>query len=266
MSNPTPEVLVVPEAMVVAEEIKEAKPEYIEITAQPVLLLRNSVRIELGNGMHKEVSYSDFISILSSSTESIVSKTNQEFQLPEGTFHFGLSNDKMTIMCYHKESKQQFSYYSRDNRRTDTFEIMTPNIIISYFLQKDKDRDWVFSTEPRYFATNLPINKLPKGVISSPNRSIGLGLIPFTNAYDDAKMCYGENRMPARFEGGNLRGLSYYYTFLWTTPFNDDLGINSKVGEGMYIADWYKHLKETAEKNLPFPYHKLRDFPAAAPA
>lgn len=235
------------------------KEEYLEIEAHPIYLMSHSVKIDMGGGIYKEISYEDFLNILSSSTGEVITKSSQEFSLPEGCFYFGLNNDTLTVMCYYKESIKPFQY-QRERGVVDTFDIVTPNIVVTYRLKKDahKDKEWVMADEPRYLVTNLPVNKLPNDtVFRSPAPQQGLVLMPFTNAYTDCKMCYGDNRMPSRFTDNNLRGLNYYYSFLWSTPFNNDLGIRDKVVD-YDIIGWYELLKQCAIDKSPFPYRYLR--------
>lgn len=238
-------------SIVIEEEVKE---EYIEINTQPVFLMKDFVRADMGDGIVKDLSYEDFIGILSAAANSTISKEDNSFKLPNGCFYISTGNNKVNIMCYYPEAIKPFKY--QDGIRINSFDIVTPNMIVSHSLKKDTTGEMLL-LDTRYLATDLQINELPPGFLTAPNRQKHLFLIPFTNAYNDCKMCFGNNRMPMRFPIDNLRGLDYYYSFLWDTPFNNDLGIRDKVSD-FQIGAWYDNLKDIATKGGKFPYKNLR--------
>lgn len=233
----------------------EVIEEFIEIEAQPVLLMRDFVRMEMNNKVFKDISYQDFLSIISEAADVTASKSSIGFQLPSGCFYTSISGDILEISSYYPEAIKPFQYLD-SNHNTEKFNIVTPNIIISYKLKRDKNGEWVLQNS-FYLVTDLPVNKLPIEFLKSQSYTKRLFLMPFTNAYADCKMCFGGNRMPVRFPADNLRGLDYYYSFLWDTPFNNDLGIHDKV-RNFTVRDWYYMLRDLAKvPGNKFPYEKL---------
>lgn len=115
----------------------------------------------------------------------------------------------------------------------------------------------------RYFCTDLSVGELggriPKnhaGVDVSAGR---MYLFPFTNMYDSANMCFGNNAMQVVYPADDLRGLSWYYDMVWASPFNNDLGVKA-VARSISPEAWYDQLAKAAEDGEAFPYEVLRGY------
>lgn len=236
------------------DELKKFN-ESVEVTpTQNVLefsLCKEYVEIEVIKGMKKKISHIDFRKIISemeiyTSTDKI---SAGGILPPSNIIFISVSNTEILLSCYYPGIVRTMLYGS------NKYDIVTPNIIISHTLKID-NKDWVIYSS-KYFCTDLPISKLPKTFINNISHSTRVFLLPMTNTYDDGKMCYGGNTMPARYKDNNLRGLDYYFTFLWNTPFNDDLGVKALAQDRGSPNAWYTLLKNTALKNKPFPYSKL---------
>lgn len=211
-------------------------------------LLPNCVEIELDSKTKKCISYSDFRDIIGKSINNTSDIQVEGLLPPSGTIFLSQTVNQMRINCYYTGGVRKL-LYSRGN-----MDIVVPNIIISHTLKKDA-KDWII-TATNYFCTDLPVSKLPRTFISSISHKDHIFLLPMSNTYEGGNMCYGSNTMPVRFRDNNLRGLDYYYSYLWSTPFNDDLGIYA-VGRGMSPSEWYSKLREHAKKGEPFPYKAL---------
>lgn len=241
-------------------EVDDSLLELVEVRGQEVVLLNDSVVVKGVGGLSKPVSYEDFLSAISKATNTLSKDSKLSFLLPSGTFYLGVSPNSIDISCYYPESKKPFSYSTSSHR--ENFEIITPNIIVSNTLRKERD-DWIVDGT-RYMVTDRPISKLTTDrFLFGPDRTKGLYIMPFTNAYDSGTMCYGNNRMPGRFINNNLKGLDYYYSFLWDSPFNDDLGLRGKVvlpDSISGVRGWYHHLRDLAKKGEGFPYKLLNGY------
>ena len=237
----------------------ETPKEPVKMTSvrgQPITLLQDSVLVEMEPGFNKRISYQDFLSMISKSIGKQAETVNppENFILPKGCYNFRISKDTLQLNCYYEGGKRPFKYQGRSNIK----EVMVPNIVIGFTLAKSSD-EWLVS-DARYFATNLPINKLPQEFRNRISASDGMYNLPFTNVYNDAKMCYGGNSMPTRIVKGDLRRLNYYYDFLWVSPFNDDLSASNKINASLSNEAWYKKLEGWAKSNTPFDYSFLTNY------
>ena len=257
-SQDTPEVV---EAALVASkalsDLEETLLTQVRVNGQEVTLMDDAVIIKGVGGINKTISYEDFISSVLRATNTLSEETKLSLSLPGSVSYLAVGPTELDISCYYKEGVKPFQF--SDGSRMERYDIVVPNIIVSHKLRRERG-DWVHNGA-FYTVTNMPVNKLPQDrLITTMDRDRGIFLMPFTNAYDSCNMCYGGNKMPVRFIDNNLRGLDYYYNFLWESPFNNDLGISSKVNRNMFSSpvQWYHHLRDLAIDNKPFPYGDLR--------
>jgi hypothetical protein len=202
------------------------------------------------DGVIKDISISDFKSIISSITEA-AEENIPMIALPFGCFAFNRAGDYIKLNCYYKENKVDIRFVHGDRKKE--FNIPLPNIIISFVLKRVKDSTWQVHTV-KYFSTPKTIGQLdPLVFIESTDTAQGIFKLPISNMYGDNRMCYGSNTMPARFSD-NLRGLDYYFQIIGIAPFNSDLGING-ISESRAPATWYQQLS-TLEA---FPYELLKN-------
>lgn len=208
------------------------------------------------NVTEKEISHEDFLRFYSK-TQSVEVVEADPVLLPSNCILMDRTKARMRLNCYYPSSKKPLIFQHSDNHK---LEIITPNIIISYVLLKGgAPGEWILETnQPKYFCTPYTVGRLPKDFIAAIDRPAGVYLMPFSNTYEGGNMCFGNNTMPRRFVENNLRGLDYYYAYMWETPFNSDLGIKAASVDSVKL--WYTTLEALAKKNLPFPYRKLRGF------
>jgi hypothetical protein len=215
-------------------------------------LFKDYAEIDMGNNVKKQISHETLRDILNKTlnTAQPQSETIKGMLMPSNVFFMSQTANRLHFNTYYLGGKRSLLYGDRK------MEIMTPNIIISFTLRKDGS-DWIIDSEAtKYFCTDLPLNKLPKDFINQISHKDGIYLLPMSNTYDEGKMCYGNNSMPARFKDNNFRGLDWYFRYLWETPFNNDLGIRA-VGS-VSVSTWYDLLARMARENKTFPYRDLR--------
>lgn len=203
------------------------------------------------NGAEKHISLDSFLAAITSSSSQSEDGSIEGVLLPSNTFFFARSATRINLSCYYAEGVRNVKYGSHDRPS------VIPNIIVSHVLNKN-GQEWVINTT-RYFCTDKPVSALPGTFINAAKLDAGIFGLPFSNTYSDNRMCYGGNSMPHVFRNNNLRGLDWYYQYLFETPFNDDLGIN-----GLYSRvtpeTWYARLAKLAEEGASFPYKDLAGF------
>lgn len=234
----------------------EVKEPLIEVQVQEVQFLADGVRVLLTGGIDKVVSLEDFRDILNRSIGELESTTLDGFNMPSNVFYFGKSSSEIHLSCYYKGGIMKLNLNSKIR------DSVMPNIIISHKLTRDGDKNWLIQ-DSRYYCTDASISKLPKTFIYSVSPRDRVFLLPLSNTYGDARMCYGSNTMVSRFTENNLRGLDWYYEYLFQSPFNTDLGIKALASESsMYVEDWFTLLARLATERAPFPYDKLNGYTA----
>lgn len=222
----------------------------IDVDAQQVFLMDGCVKT-IVNGAEKFISLEDFVSILERGLSSQRATQTEQLFLPRGVTYMGRTASSISLNCYHPGGIRNIKYH--DNNRPSVI----PNIIVSHRLSCAGHDMTVEST--RYFCTDLPASRLPRRLINSVNPEERIYLLPFTNTYAEGNMCYGSNSMPRVFHEGNLRGLDWYYDYMFESPFNDDLGITA-LARSESPSSWYSQLARLAQTNEPFPYEKLRGY------
>lgn len=217
----------------------------------PMVLHKDFVEVEVDNGVKRQIPYKALKDIIDRTIGTVETTSHIAGTLmPSNVYFMSQTEKELRLMCYYPGGNRDMLYNS------SKLHIVAPNIVISYTLKREKD-DWIMSSEI-YMCTDLPISKLPKTFINNPDASKGLYLLPMSNTYSEGNMCYGNNQMPRRFKDNNLRGMDWYFRFLWETPFNDDLGIRA-VGS-VSVRDWYEELASLAKEGKPFPYKRLRSW------
>lgn len=227
----------------------------VKTLLQDVMILEDHARVILTGGIEKIISLDDFRNILNQALGTSEETQIEGFNMPSNVLYFAKSGSEMRVSCYYQARKTGIIYHD------SKFEVMMPNIIISHKLRKAGDKTWQIEGS-RYFCTDLTPGRLPKDFIYTVSSSMRIFLLPMTNTYAEGNMCYGNNSMPARFVDNNLRGLDWYYQYMFESSFNDDLGVKA-IGESLTPRQWYQLLKETAQADKPFPYEKLRGYRAA---
>lgn len=220
----------------------------MNIDSQPFTLFPNYVEIPI-NGVKKAISLLDFKMSLD---RVLQTETKMEqLALPYNCFSFGKTASEIHLSCYHPEKIMEVSHISTHGDKPTKYKIPFPNTIISYTLRL-QEAYWSLS-QAKYFCTDKKVTQLPEGsIILSPSPAEGVWGLPFPNFYPEGAACYGGNTMPVKFTN-NLRGLDYYYQVIFSSPFNNDLGVNS-VQTRINPKDWFQKLAALKE----FPYELLR--------
>jgi hypothetical protein len=218
------------------------------VKALPITMYANHVTCEVG-GVEKSIHIDDFTNMLELMSSGRP-KVMNPISLPAGCFAFVATDTQINLSCYYPEVIREIKYKPNGNKEV-SFVIPFPNLIITFTLKKDIDKMWVVQSA-NYFCTTKKITQLTdKEFIVKREPSQGIFRLPFPNVYGSDTMCYGENTMPAR-HNNNLRGLDYYYQFLFTSPFNNDLGV-SGLTQSFTPEAWFKHLSKLGA----FPYELL---------
>ena len=205
------------------------------------------------NGVPKYIALDKLIEVLEQNSGGGNMDSLPGALLPSKTFFFARLAGKIRLSCYYPGEVRPVNYNGivRDS--------VVPNIIISHELQTYNDA-WTVQSS-KYFCTPKPVSAMPDKFINARDPSLGVFVLPFTNTYNDGRMCYGGNTMPSGFRGNNLRGLDWYFQYLFETPFNGDLGV-SALRVRANPDDWYARLASLAANDQPFPYNELDGFNA----
>ena len=262
--QPTPSGAEINEEEFSAEIEKYIEPRLAYTRCIKASLYDTYVELETNPGQKKLIDYTSFKTIINNICKSENSVEITKGLLPPSNMIFlSQSSDEMCINCYYPEGIKPLQFDAQGGnpeKRYTKMDIIVPNIILSVSFKKDTNTgDWLVSGV-HYLCTPTPVSKLPNSFIRTPDRANNIFVLPMSNTYDNGNMCYGSNQMPARFRDGNLRGIDWYYRYLWESPFNSDLGIIA-IGSEMSPTNWYKLLNKIAsEKDPVFPYNKLKGF------
>lgn len=241
---------------VVGAPVSPSKPPeepLVLVEGFSVDFMKTAVRITLPDGESKLMAYQEAIPVF---REYFIGRDDDGSKskatlFPPGVYAMEESSTHLKLAMYYPEGKQKIQY------RTSAPKLsVVPNIIVRVDLRKS-GQDFEIANS-KYFATSIPFPELPRAVTAIEGSSSKVTYLPFTNVYDDFRMCFGSNSMPRIFKNRDLRELFWYYNFLWNSPFNDDLGIRAlRSNRDGYYSDhglWYTHLAKLAEDNKPFPY------------
>lgn len=238
---------------------KEIKEEPVYVDGMSVDLLEDCVRVHLGKGFTKLISYEEFVGSLSGLlNKDKPAGSSVKYFLPPGAFYVSIGDVSIEISCYFPECYRNIVYKNGSENSLTRLSVI-PNIIIGHSLKKNKGNVWTVG-EPRYYSTAKSLGELERKAYLSP--SADLYLMPFTNTYADGRLCYGANSRTQSVTLPELRPLHWYYEILFTAPFNNDLGVTAlrQPPGGPFISssDWYKILADVAEEKGKFPYDKLK--------
>lgn len=240
-----------------AVNIAASKEEdFIQISGITVDLLEESVRITLGNGFYKFISYPDFINSLSTSISSdSVTGSLQDYILAPNTFFLSVSQDRVEMSMYYPECHRNLIYGNH------TRPSVIPNIVISHGLKRQSGDEWRV-VDTKYWTTNKQLSEINRKCYLR-DKPAYFSIMPFTNVYTDGNLCYGSNVRIINVKLPDFRPLHWYYEMLFTSPFNNDLGISALKNSSPYRGNypgWYDHLAKLATEKTPFPYDQLAAF------
>ena len=130
-----------------------------------------------------------------------------------------------------------------------------PNIIISITLNKVSPGKYKVVSS-KYFATKDPLSLISRKFAT---KNSGFSILPFTNVYESAEMCFGSAARVINFKLPDLKNIHSYYQVLFDSAFNDDLGLLglNRTWRERPISKWYDHLASLAKDGKSFPYSEL---------
>lgn len=222
----------------------------IPMDSEPIYLTQGCVKVKV-NGADKYISVDSFLEILDRSISADRAARTEDMFPPRGMVYFGRTASKTMINCYYPGGVRNIKYGDHDRPS------VIPNIIVAHTLVNKPNG--LEMEQSKYFCTDLPTSRLPRRFINGINHAERIFLLPFTNTYDGGNMCYGSNTMPRVFADGNLRGLDWYYDYMFESPFNNDLGLRA-LGDSVSPGTWYRDLARIASEGGEFPYNRLSGF------
>lgn len=198
------------------------------------------------DGIEKAISLIDLKGILDEQLNN--SSRLETIALPPNCFTIAKTANQLEFNCYYPEAIKEIKYKSYYDNVVETYRVPFPNTILYVSLIKS-DNKWNLNTL-KYFCTNKRVTQLPNdSLISKSDSGEGIFIMPFTNFYEDGRMCYGQNTMVSQFPENNVRGTEWYYQVIFEGTFNDDLGVKG-LTTSKSAKDWYKELAEKTS----FPY------------
>lgn len=225
------------------------------VEGMPVKLLTSCVQVEYAPGRTKLISYEDFLESMKLVTETNPDRASGnllELFLPDNTFYFAQTASQIKVCCFYPEHVVPLQY----GDETSPIPRLLPNMIISFILLKTPGQGSVKYTLPAeniyFLATKMGKMELPRKFYGGPH-SGEAALLPVSNLYDSARLCYGSNLRVSEFKLPDLRPLVSYYHTLTGSPFNDDLGVKAIRG-AFTTSGWFAEMARLAKTKSPFPY------------
>lgn len=213
-------------------------------------LFHRYAQIELSKGVFKKIPLEDFKEMVLSGMGDKKVELSENLILPSGCFNTKVSTNGVTLYCYYPEAITTVKYENRSSGAIEEFTIPLPNFVIEFPLEKTNNGTYLISSSSvRYGITDKTVAQLTS--LDGEDYLQHTKLTPFTNFYNDRRMCFGRNSMPTNFTR-NLRGLDYYYNIISISPFNEDLGV---VGtrDHYNAKTWFTFLA----RKTSFPYESL---------
>lgn len=227
-------------------------PPMADIQGVKVEMLDTCVRVELAPGRFKLLSYEDFLVTLSGNMSTKKENVTLEMYLPDNVFYFSQTATTIKISCYYPEQVVPLRFLSE----TEGVPRLLPNMIISFLLEKNSSAGSnayrLSSEHVFYLCTKFSRMELPRKFYSGPVAK-ETNLLPVSNLYDNARMCYGGNARIGDFKLPDLRPLVSYYLTLVNSPFNTDLGVRAVQG-AFSTEQWFREMARLAKAKEPFPY------------
>ena len=233
-------------------------PEFQLTPGLPCYFLEDRVLIEGANGKSRNVSYPDFVEFflrLHGKLQEEASSQKAIRLLPPNVYAIEETRTALRFGMYFPETVRNVTFLENTTKR------VIPNVIITITLDK-KDKEAYTFRQGAFLCTSLPFAMLPKRIFLGREISQKVALLPFSNVYDDAQLCFGRNAFPSKFENEDFRMISQFHEVLWASPFNYDLGVKAlnhgpSEAQNFNTDRWYAHLATLAEQGQPFPYHLL---------
>ena len=242
-----------------AAKTEEKPKEIVTLKGMEIQLLEDGAIIGLPNGMTKTVSLQDFVTLINSSFGKVAEEAGNEVLLPRNCFYFSSTPKTLKLSLYYPEAVQTLQF--QVGGPVKLYKIATPNIVVCLEMVIRGSKATVSAA--KYFCTDHPLTSLTFKHGLNVDRGSGIYLLPFSNIYEDAKLCTGDNVMPAEMDRKDLRKENWYHDVLFNSPFNNDLGLYAVSGWDSSVESWYQFLQAEATAGRKFPYTKLRGYSPA---
>lgn len=217
-------------------------------------LYPSAVIVQTGK-QNKVISYDSFLDIVSGSRDSKDGASDVGIWFPPNVYTFSKTKDSMKLGMYYPGCVERITF-----RGDGTRPRVLPNTILSVQLSRSADQ-WKV-TDARYYCTKFSLQEMMRrDFVTGPSASAGIWLFPFTNIYNDGRMCYGSAHKISQFTLPDLRGLHSYYRVIMDSEFNSDLDLYALSESSKFRYEklaWFDHLANLAAEGKPFPYSELR--------
>lgn len=235
-----------------AEKPAAPEAEVIKVPGIRVDLLADHVMLHMADGIMRRISYEAFSNFLLTFQGKVEAETEKgfNFKLPANTYAIEMTKTGMKVGMYVPGEVREVTYLTSRKPR------VTPNVIVTVLLTGAKEEKWRTS-KAFYFCTSLSYQEFSKDIILGPDVSKKISTLPFSNVYQDGQLCFGGNAFPQNFPKGDLRQLRQFYDVLWSSPFNNDLGVRALRNGNFTVESWYENLAKLAADGKPFPYNNL---------
>lgn len=248
-----------PEVIILGSSPKDEPLEKLDRLEDgiPVCLFKTGVRVEIKPGIYKMISYDDFLSDLRSNRDALDGdiSAGRKIFLPTGCFYLETSATAIKLSCFYPEKVENISFMGTVRKS------VIPNIIISSILY-GRGEEFTLQ-EAKYFVSKNPFQSIRREFVTS---NCGYPYLPFTNVYDDGRLCYGTAMKASKYKLPDLRPIHSLYQVLFDSDFNNDLGLRNLKSE-TYRSNgvnghrkWYELLEHLAKTNKPFPYEEVRGY------
>jgi hypothetical protein len=233
------------------EKVIPIEYQSMVLDGKKLMIFEQHVEMEMENGMTKAITLADFHAALGTALN--VEDNSAGYLLPSNCYYFAPGAVEVKLWCYYPGKVREITHIGGNrsgSTATKKYKIPFPNTIVTHKMRRNGDQvEW---QDSRYFATSKTLGQLPMEFIWTADPSQQIWALPFTNVYDEGRLCYGSNSKPQAFTN-NFRGLDWHFSLLFNSPFNDDLGIRNTV-DRWNPADWYTELT----KHTTFPYEFLK--------
>ncbi len=235
--------------------VKEGIKGGMDTTALSADFLEKAVRVKMSNGMYRYFTYPEFLLAVKGQLDQVteeVAKNTVNFKMPLGVYAFQHSAKKIVLSSYYPGGIRDIIFV--DTARPRVY----PNIIMTTSITSQDNWKTAVIEAVRYMCTPLPLSKMERTVCTGPNSSKEIFVLPFSNMYDDGRMCTGSNHLPTALKDGDLRAINMWFELIFNSPFNNDLGVRAAAEFRNDPPRWFELLAKIAKSDKPeFPYEKL---------
>jgi hypothetical protein len=231
--------------------VAEAPVVMDQAVGEQVTLFEDCVSIVVNN-VTRYIPYPAFFEALKARVEGEgvdSSGSCKGISLPRGCTWFGQKGPVMELNVLVPACTREVNFRGRK------YKIPVPNVLIYFKIENRSSKLHVVAV--KYFCTDREGGAVPTSLITRIDANQRVWLLPMPNTYAEANMCYGENSMPYEQPLDNLRGLSWFYEYMFASPFNNDLGVKALASNREDGEAWFKYLAKLSTEGKPFPYSRL---------